>query len=416
MHELIIIGAGPAGLSAAINAAENDVDVMVIDEFFKPGGRLLGQLNEQPDGTWWNGLEEAAELFDKAREKNVAFHFETSVFQIDKQSNGWSVRTNKGDFQSESLLVATGAAERSIPIPGWTLPGVMTIGAAQVMANVHQVKPGRKGMIIGANVLSFAIARELQLSGVELAGIVLPPHRLLSKDSGNPGKVFHQLLSLSHLAPSPLFKWGGALAGHFAFIEKMAVRLYPKRGLKIWGIPLQIRKAVTEIIGKDRVEAVRLSSISPSGEILPGHDETVKIDFVCIAGGLYPLVELLGILDCPFKYIPSLGGYVPVHREDMRTPIPSLYVAGNITGIESSKVAIVQGKIAGLSAAMDIKRKDLSQAIRSMMALLHETRRQAVIQFHPDILKGREEMNKAASQEEMNRIPKPTETQVSKSI
>jgi sarcosine oxidase subunit alpha len=403
MHELLIIGAGPAGLSAAVTAAENDVETVVIDEFIKPGGRLLGQLNEMPDGSWWNGHERAAELLDRAEQVKVTFYLETSVYEIDHCSGGWSVRTTKGDFQSKALLVATGAAERSIPIPGWTLPGVMTIGAAQVMTNVHRVKPGHKGIIVGLNMLSFAIARELQLAGVQLAGMVLPPRQHFSRESGDPRAVFRRLLSFSHLAPSAFFRFGGALAGRFSMIEKAVTRFYPQNGFKMWGIPFQIRKALTEIIGEEQVEAVRLSTISPSGDVLDGRDETLKVDFVCIAGGLYPLVELLGTLDCPFKYIPSLGGHVPVHSEDMRTPIPSLFVAGNITGIESAKIAIVQGKIAGLSAAADIKGKDFSMAIHRSIAQLHQVRREAVIQFDPAVLQGREIMKEAAAEHGIDR-------------
>ena len=77
-------------------------------------------------------------------------------------------------FRHENLLIATGAAETAAPIPGWTLPGVMSIGAAQVMTNVHRVRVGNKGIVVGVNVLSAAIARELQLAGIELHSMALP--------------------------------------------------------------------------------------------------------------------------------------------------------------------------------------------------------------------------------------------------
>ena len=77
-------------------------------------------------------------------------------------------------IRNRKLLIATGAAETAAPIPGWTLPGVMSIGAAQVMTNVHRVRVGNKGIVVGVNVLSAAIARELQLAGVELHSMALP--------------------------------------------------------------------------------------------------------------------------------------------------------------------------------------------------------------------------------------------------
>ena len=91
-------------------------------------------------------------------------------------------------LNTENLLIATGAAETAAPIPGWTLPGVMSIGAAQVMTNVHRVRVGNKGIVVGVNVLSAAIARELQLAGVELHSMALPAKNPVTKNHGNPKK------------------------------------------------------------------------------------------------------------------------------------------------------------------------------------------------------------------------------------
>ena len=110
-----------------------------------------------------------------------------------KQQHGFIVHTNIGFFETQKLLIATGAAETAAPIPGWTLPGVMSIGAAQVMTNVHRVRVGNKGIVVGVNVLSAAIARELQLAGVELHSMALPVSNPVTKDHANPGKVMEGL-------------------------------------------------------------------------------------------------------------------------------------------------------------------------------------------------------------------------------
>jgi sarcosine oxidase subunit alpha len=135
-------------------------------------------------------------------------------------------------------------------------------------------------------------------------------------------------------------------------------------------------------------------------------EQTVAADFVCIAGGLYPLAELAAIIGCPFRSLEELGGHVPVHNERMETPIAGLYVAGNITGIESAKVARAQGVVAGLSIAMRVRaaasgsvarvsgdisvalERELSDAIEQVKAV----RRAATIQFHPHIERGRQAM------------------------
>ncbi|WP_077624381.1 NAD(P)/FAD-dependent oxidoreductase [Sediminibacillus massiliensis] len=392
MSSLLIIGAGPAGLSAAITAARQGVEVTIVDEFVKPGGRLLGQLHQEPNGVWWNGIEEAGKLESEVKKLPVEIHYHTSVHHIRKVAKQWEVQTNKKVFTAEALLLATGAAERSIPIPGWTLPGVMTIGAAQVMTNVHKVKPGQKGIIVGLNVLSMAIAHELKLADVDIDSMVLPPQTILSEQESNPKQVLNTLSTLSHLAPSPLLRYGGALIQKSSWLKERALAFYPNSGFKVWGVPIRLRTQVIEIIGTTQVEAVRVARVTSSGKIIDGTDRTIDVDFVCIAGGLYPLSELIALTDCPMKYIPSLGGHIPAHNENMCTPVESLYVAGNITGIESAKIAIRQGTVAGLSIAKDMNLLENHQQLDTARQLVKKERENATIKFHPDISQGRDDL------------------------
>src|SRR5690625_354058 len=167
-NDVVIIGAGPAGLSAAIQCRENGLDVTVLDEFPKPGGRLLGQLHEEPSGEWWNGIKETNILLAKAKKFDTPITCGVSVHHIEKLDDHFVVHTNKENIETDNVLIATGAAESAAPIPGWTLPGVMSIGAAQVMTNAHRVSVGAEGIVVGVNVLSAAIARELQLAGIHL--------------------------------------------------------------------------------------------------------------------------------------------------------------------------------------------------------------------------------------------------------
>jgi sarcosine oxidase subunit alpha len=390
MIDLVIVGAGPAGLGAAISAAENGLKVYILDEFVKPGGRLLGQLHEEPDGKWVNGIEEAQKLYDRAIELGVNILCGVSVYDLVKSQTGWCVYTTDKIIESKCLLLATGASETPIPIPGWTLPGVMSIGAAQVMGNVHRVKAGEKGIIIGVNVLSVAISRELQLCGVRVENILLPPPSLISGDLSHPEKMMESLLRLSHLAPSPLIRFGGKWVS-----PKLGARLYPKNGFKMWGIPIQLRKTALEIVGEEQVEGVRIANISATGTVIPGTEKVIEADFVCIAGGLTPMSELAAVAGCSFSYVPQLGGHVPLHNECMQTNLKGLYVAGNITGVESAKVAKAQGNVAGLSVARELNaltdRADekINEAIKQTI----ETRRKALIQFNEGIEEAREALH-----------------------
>ncbi len=398
VYDAVIIGAGPAGLAAAIQCRENNLNVVVLDEYPKAGGRLLGQLYQEPDGTWWNGIEESKALETKAEQLDTDIRLGVSVHHIETLDNQFVVHTKKENFTTKNVIIATGAAESPVPVPGWTLPGVMSIGAAQVMTNVHRVKVGEKGIIVGINVLSAAIAQELHLAGIELHSMVLPAKHIISGEQANPRKVIDDLSRVAHLAPSKFIQFGSKFA-KYKWAQNLALQFYPKNGIKMWEMPIHLRKAIKQINGTEKVESVTLVDVTADGEIVEHSEEEVQVDFVCIAGGLYPLAELAAVVGCPFQYSEELGGHVPIHNERMETPIPGIYVAGNITGIESAKVAREQGIVAGLSIAKkesdspDIIEEKLQTAIENVKA----TRKAATIQFHPNIPEGRANVSAAFS-------------------
>ena len=377
MSKVIIIGAGPAGLSAAITIAENGLSVLVIDEYMKPGGRLLGQLYEEPNGNWWNGIKESQNLFDKAVAAGVEIKLQTPVSNIENLNGIWNIYTDDEVYTTSHLLLATGAAEAPLPIPGWTLPGVMSVGAAQVMTNVHRVKPGERGVIIGVNVLSSAIAMELKLADIDIAAITLPKMNLVTEKSGNPLDVMNSLLHVSHMAPSTFVKMGSKLMKN-DFMKKMGITFFPKNGVKMWDIPIMLRKAVVEIYGEGKVEGVKIATINPAGDVIPGTEEKIAADFVCIAGGLYPLAELAAVAGCPFYHIEELGGYVPLHNERMETALEGLYVAGNITGIEGAKVAMSQGVTAGLAILNSLDGGKQEAKLNESIKTIEETRNKLI--------------------------------------
>ncbi|MEC1155756.1 NAD(P)/FAD-dependent oxidoreductase [Cytobacillus horneckiae] len=399
MSEILIIGAGPAGLSGAIACAQHGLKVTIIDEFIKPGGRLLGQLHQEPSGEWWNGMKEAEKLINETKTLPIDIRCGVSVYNIERHDADWYVYTNEGVFESPYVLIATGAAEYAIPVPGWTLPGVMSIGASQVMTNVHRVQVGKKGIIIGANVLAFAILNELQMAGINIERVVLPAESPISKKESNPEEVLKILTEAGHLAPSALLRNGSKLM-KIDSLRRMALKYFPKGGMKINGTPLQLKKAAIEIVGNEKVEGVKLATIDSQGNIISGTEKLYEADFVCIAGGLYPLAELAAVAGCPFKYIPQLGGHVPIHSKNMETPIPGMFVAGNITGIESGKIAMAQGTVAGLAIAMASQSNaKIDEQLQQALQKVEEVRTKSPIQFIPEIAEGRLAMERVWEKE-----------------
>lgn len=401
--DLAIIGAGPAGLCAATTAAGFGLSTVVLDENPTPGGRLTGQLHEQPGKSgperWWKGEEIARRISAEASAAGATLLCGVDVWGIfpSDSGNGWRVYMGGGRpavVEAARVLIATGAAEHAAPIPGWQLPGAMTIGAAQVMANIHRVKPGERALVVGVDVLSLTIARELQLAGVEVVGIVLPAPSDLVGERASPATAIQSLLRLSQFAPSawtrlvgPLFR--GPLPARFA------AGLYPRAGFRVWGIPVRMRTACSGVVGTDQVEGAVLVGLDRHGRILPGSEDLVEVDCVCLSGGLYPLAELAATVGCELVYIEELGGHVPLHGPEFQTTSSGIYVAGNITGIEGAAIAMAQGKAAGIALARSLGKIPSEQA-DSRLARAHEeineVRQRSPVQFAAGVVDGRKRM------------------------
>lgn len=399
--DVAIIGAGAAGLSAALYLARKKLDVVVVDEYFRAGGRLLGQYYENPrkppGERLWNGRETARRLAEEAVSAGVRVMAGVTAWNI---SPGLELHLSGGAtgvIQPRAILAATGASERAVPIPGWTLPGVMSIGAAQVFTNFHRVRPGSRVMVVGIDPLSISVARELAEAGVSVAGLALPPSGTLSGDLGLPPEVIGSLSHSAGMAPGILLKMaGGLFRGRRKVLGAMLGGL---SGIKVWGIPLLLRKAVVRIEGDEKVRSVVTADVSASGK--PGkEDPPTEVDAVCISGGLYPVSDLASLAGCPVINVPELGGRVPLHGPSMETPVAGLFVAGNITGIEGAPVAMAQGTLAGagIAAYLGKSGRDPGMEIEKAISQVNRARAEAPIKFHQDISAGRDRVSAAWNQ------------------
>lgn len=386
MFDVIVVGAGPAGASAARILME-EKKVLLLDEYYRIGGRLIGQLYEDNNGEIWNGYEKAETLSDVLHHPNLTVKLSTSVTNIEKSKEYYHINTTSGNFKAKYLLVCAGAQELTPALPGSTLPGVMTVGAAQVLTNVQRVAPGNKGAIIGINVLSSAILSELHMANIEVKVMSLPYHNEVNAQDSIPQNVFKKLLNISHMAPSFFIKLGTKLLKTMPQIQPLAFKLIPKKGIKLFNTSVHLKKAVVSINGKEKVESITLKNVDKDGNVISNKEEIIPIDFVCLSGGLTPLSELLGLLDVSFTYIESLGGFIPLHNDVMETEIKNLYIAGNITGIEGAMVAMKQGEIAAY------KILGLAEKVKSVQNELLQERREATIEFHECIEEGRDYVN-----------------------
>ncbi|MGM0602425.1 MAG: NAD(P)/FAD-dependent oxidoreductase [Bacillota bacterium] len=330
-REMVVIGGGPAGLTAAIEAAKRNVDVLLIDESIKPGGQLFKQIHKffgssaHRSGT--RGIDIGKDLVAEADQLGVDLWLNSVVSGLFKEKN-IAVERQLEDgskkletIKAEKIVIATGASENAINFEGWTLPGVMGAGAAQTMINVHRVLPGEKVLMIGSGNVGLIVSYQLLQSGADVVGLV-------------------------EAAPSI-----GGYGVHAAKIERA-------------GVPIFTRHTIVEAKGDEKtgVKSAVIAEVDENWEIIAGTEKEFEVDVITIAAGLKPLGELANMHGCQKSYIPELGGWVPIHNENMESTCEGIYVVGDVTGVEEANTALEEGRLAGIDAALKLNYIDESEA------------------------------------------------------
>lgn len=310
--ELAVVGGGPAGLMASIEAARAGVKVGLFDENEKPGGQLFKQIHK----FFGSGAHQAGvrghdignSLLSQSKEAGVETMLNTVVWGIEPGRLGLAVNGEAKVVETEKIVVATGASENPFSFLDWTLPGVMGAGAAQTMMNVHRVVPGRRALMVGSGNVGLIVAYQLMLAGAKVVAIV---------------------------EASP--KIGGYLV-HAAKLKRA-------------GVPILVSHTVHEARGDNEVEEATIVRLDKKSNPINGTERTLAVDLICLAVGLGPQAELCWLAGCLFKYLPTLGGHVPIHDDNMQTTIEGIYVAGDTAGIEEASSAMEEGRLAGIAIA-----------------------------------------------------------------
>ena len=328
--DILVVGAGPAGLAAAIEALEHGASVTVADENAKPGGQLLKQTHRffgsERHYAGTRGIDIGTKLVNKAKDIGVEILLDTPVVGIFYGLVAMAVKQRRLlAMRPQRTILATGAAENAISFPGWTLPGVMTAGAAQTFVNVHRVRVGERVVIVGSGNVGLIVAYQLRQAGSDVAAIVE--------------------------AMPNIGGWGV----HAAKIRRM-------------GIPILPRHTIKEARGDGRVEQVVIHQIDERFRPISGTETVVEADTVCLAAGMSPRSRLAEMAGCAFVNVPELGGRMPIHNAVMQTSVSGFYSAGDIAGIEEASTAIEEGKLAGLGAAFSLGRVEQTVYKERLMA------------------------------------------------
>ncbi|MGN0242232.1 MAG: FAD-dependent oxidoreductase [Candidatus Weimeria sp.] len=305
-HELIVIGAGPAGLSAAIEAKKAGMDVIVFDENARPGGQLFKQIHKffgsKEHHAKERGFRIGQELLKEAEDLGVRVELNSVVMGIYNEKevtvrHGDEVDHYKGDY----IIIATGAAENMIPFKGWDTPGVIGAGAAQTLMNLQGVQPGQKILMVGSGNVGLVVSFQLLQAGCDVVALIDAAPRV------------------------------GGYGVHASKVARC-------------GVPFYTSTTIIEAKGTDHVTGAVIARVDDHFKPVPGTEKELDVDTICIAVGLSPMSQLAGNATCKMASIPSKGGNVAVLNEFGETSVDGIYCAGDVAGIEEASSAMIQGR------------------------------------------------------------------------
>lgn len=331
--DLIIVGAVPAGVSAAIETSTRGLRVLLLDENAAPGGRIWQALeNRTPQD---DDDRAAAETLRSFRACGAEARWRATVWAIEPDGTVfWSDDDGAHAEQAGCVLLATGTTERPLPIPGWTLPGVMTVGAAQIAWKTAGLVPDGATWIAGQGPLLLLYAVQALRAGGRIAGI------LDLSDGMAP------LRAVRH--------WRGALVGMPELLKGLGWRRAVARAGVPWISASELRAEGEGVLQRIRFRA-------------GGRERSEAADLLLLHDGVIPSVQITRALGCAHQWDAGQRCWRPVCDEWGVTSLPNVLVAGDGAGIGGAQAAALSGRIAALQAALlcgriDAAARDLAAA------------------------------------------------------
>lgn len=335
MTHVVVVGAGPAGLAAAAAALRHGATVTVVDLAERPGGQIDRMLPDafaartpQAVHHGWRAFRRRAAVLD-----DCTWRPETAVWAVEPRPDRaplLHVLRGRADgsgrdnavLDADAVVFATGAHDRVLPFPGWTLPGVYTAGAAQALVKGERLVVGERLIVAGSGPFLLPVAHSLAAEGARVLAVL-------------------EASTAAALARGWLRRpW--QLAGHpdkLVELGRHASSLARRR------TPYRPGHAVVAARGDGRVEEVVVARVDRDWAVLPGSETTVPVDAVCVSHAFTPQVELPVAAGCVLR-----DGFVAVDGRQ-QTTVPGVYAAGEITGIAGAPAATAEGTVAGTAAA-----------------------------------------------------------------
>lgn len=312
--EIMVVGGGPAGLCAALSASSLGAKVILTERDGVTGGQLVKQTHKffgsEKQYAGDRGIHIGQMLLEKAlADPNIEIWTDCTALAI--YEDGIVTVEHDGKhmkIKPERIIIATGAAEKFLSFPGNDLPGIYGAGAVQTLMNVDGIKPAERVLMVGAGNIGLIVSYQLKQAGVEIAAVI----------EGSPN-----------------------IGGYLVHASK----------IRRAGIPVLTRHTILEAYGNGRVEGAVIAQIDEKWQPIAATEQKIACDAICLAVGLSPLTELAWQAGCEMAYIRELSGHVPLVDEYLQSTKPGIYCAGDVSGIEEASAAMVEGRLAGISAA-----------------------------------------------------------------
>lgn len=326
--DLLVIGGGPAGMAAATAATRLGLKTVLADQQPEPGGQIYRAAERHPHPlatALGKDYARGTALARDLRASGAELHFGSAAFDIDPA--GWVGLVDTQDraryIRPRRILVATGAMERPFPIPGWTLPGVMTVGAAQILLKQDFLVP-EGAVLVGSGPLLLLLAAQLAAAGRAPQAFIDTTPRA------------NYVAALRHLP--------GALRAHAQLRKGLAMM----RALRRSSIDHISGAVALRIEGGERARAVTFST--------GGRERSIEARLVLVHQGVVPNIQITRALRCDHLWDTTQLCWVPVTDRWGRTSQESIYCAGDGAGIAGAIAAELRGGLAALSAACDLGR------------------------------------------------------------
>ncbi|MER7418304.1 NAD(P)/FAD-dependent oxidoreductase [Micromonospora peucetia] len=328
-YDVLVVGAGPAGLAAAAGAARAGCRVALLDAGPRPGGQFWRHRSDA-DGSGHHGWSTFARLREQL--DGVDHHCDAAVWFVEASSGEgragpeFAVHTRSQVLHGRRLVIATGAHDRVVPFPGWDLPGVVTAGGAQALLKGQGVSFARRIVVAGTGPFLLPVATGLAEAGSTVVGVY---------EANDPIGYARQL--------RPVL----GTAGKLAEAGRYGWRMLRHR------VPYHRRTAVVAAHGTDHLTGVTVAPVGPGGTVLAGTGTEVRCDGLAVGFGFTPQLELAVALGCATR-LDSDGSLVLAVDPAQATSVPGVYAAGEVTGVGGADLALVEGQLAGCAAACSL--------------------------------------------------------------